>query len=512
VSRGRRIALGVAGVGVAGVAIVVGLGAVIATHGDALLAAVGRGIGRRVEAEHLSLGVRGGLGVALRGVRIADDPAFGSAEPFLVADRFDLRVRLLPLLRGRLVVDRITIDAPVVNLLRDAAGRLNVDSLGKRGEAADAPEAGDAKGGAPPLQLLALRLRNGAVRYRELANGRTLLLDDIALDAREPHFAGPVPISVRAHLATSDLRLENILSEGVLDLAAGQPGYRGTVTAGPGALGTLPFEKLSGDVAANPPLVTLERGNVRLLGGTTDGRLRLASAGPDAGFTAHVEATGLDLSQLPASRDRPRAAGKLELHADLEGPPPGGPGFREGLHGNGRFAVADGRLTGIPLGRTLRDALATFLGTEASSRLRERYPDLFGGDDLRFTKLAGSGRLAGGRIRSDDLALAAPSYEAHGAGTLGFDGHLDVTLRLAASPALTDDLVGHSRARAVLVDERGQLTVPLRIEGPLRRPRVTPDPAFAATVARGLLPSGTVGDAVGSALEQLLGGKRRGGR
>ena len=33
-----------------------------------------------------------------------------------------------------------------------------------------------------------------------------------------------------------------------------------------------------------------------------------------------------------------------------------------------------------------------------------------------------------------------------------------------------------------------------------------------ASVARGLLPSGTVGDAVGSALEQLLGGKRRGGR
>jgi uncharacterized protein involved in outer membrane biogenesis len=511
-SRGRWIALGIAGVAVAGVALLAGLGAIIATHGDTLLAAVGRGIGRRVDAERMTLGVRGGLGVALRGVRIADDPAFGSAEPFLAADRLDLRVRLLPLLRGRLVVDRITIDAPVVNLLRDASGRLNVESLGKRSEAADAPEASDAKGVGPPLQLLALRLRDGMVRYRELANGRTLLLDGIALDAREPRFAGPVPISVRAHLATSDLRVENILSEGVLDLAGGRPGYRGTVTAGPGALGSLPFEKLSGDITANPPVITLERGNVQLLGGATGGRMRLASAGPDAGLTAHVEASGLDLAQLPAPRDRPHPAGKLELHADLEGPPPGAAGFRDGLHGNGRFAVADGRLAGIPIGRTLRDALATFLGTEASGRLRERYPDLFEGDDLRFTRLSGSGRLAGGRIRSDDLALAAPSYEAHGAGTLGLDGNVDVTLRVAASSALTDDLVGHSRARAVLVDARGQLTVPLRIEGPLRHPRVTPDPAFAASVARGLLPSGTVGDAVGSALEQLLGGKRRGGR
>src|SRR5438093_1128219 len=120
----------------------------IATHGDTLLAAVGRGIGRRVDAERMTLGVRGGLGVALR----------------------------------------------------------------------------------------------------------------------EPRFAGPVPISVRAHLATSDLRVENILSEGVLDLTGGRPGYRGTVTAGPGALGTLPFEKLAGDIVVNPPLVTLERGNVRLLG------------------------------------------------------------------------------------------------------------------------------------------------------------------------------------------------------------------------------------------------------
>src|SRR4029077_10038333 len=148
-------------------------------------------------------------------------------------------------------------------------------------------------------------------------------------------------------------------------------------------------------------------------------------------------------------------------------------------------------LTGIPIGRTLRDALATVLGTAASERLRDRYPDLFEGDDLRFTKLSGSGRLAGGRVRSDDLALAAPSYEAHGVGTLGLDGNVDVTLRVAASSALTDDLVGHSRARGALVDARGQLTVPLRIEGPLRHPRVTPDPAFAASVARGLLPSGT---------------------
>src|SRR5262249_60389801 len=114
--------------------------------------------------------------------------------------------------------------------------------------------------------------------------------------------------------------------------------------AGRGARGTLPFEKLGGDIVVNPPLVPLERGNVRLLGGTTDGRMRLVSAGPDAGLTAHVEAAGLDLSQLPAPRDRPRPAGKFELHAALEGPPPRAPAFRDCLHGNGRCALPERRL------------------------------------------------------------------------------------------------------------------------------------------------------------------------
>ena len=509
VNRGRRIGLGVAGVGLAGVAILGGLAMLIAGRGDTLLAAVGRGLGRRIEAERVTLGVLGGLAVVLRGVHIADDPAFATTDPFLVAERFDLRVELLPLLRRRLVVDQITIDAPIVNLIRDATGHLNVDSLGKRGEPTHAADASEAKSAGPPLQLLALRLRNGTIRYREGAPGRTLVLEDIAVDAREPHFGGPVPVSVRARLATSDLHLENILSEGVLDLAGEQPAYRGTIAAGPGALGRLPFESLTGEIAASPPVVTLERATVHLLGGTTSGRMRLASGGTDAGLTARIEASDLDLSQLPASGNRPRPAGKLGLQVDLEGPPPGAAGFRDALRGNGRFDVADGQLASIPLGHALRDLLGTFLGAGAADRLRARYPDLFDGDNLRFSRLGGSGRLAGGRIRSDDLMLAAPSYEARGAGSLGLDGSVDVTFRLAASSALTDDILGHSRARAVLVDARGQLTVPLRVEGPLQHPQVTPEPEFAATVARALLPKGSVGEAVGSALEQLLGGKHR---
>ena len=112
-------------------------------------------------------------------------------------------------------------------------------------------------------------------------------------------------------------------------------------------------------------------------------------------------------------------------------------------------------------------------------------------------------------MHSDDLVLAGASYDAHGAGDLGLDGDADVAVRVVASPALTDDLLGRSRMRPVLVDDGGRLGIPLHVRGPLHHPRVTPEPAFAASVTRGLLGGTGLEEKAGSLVERLFGGKRR---
>src|SRR5262249_38080186 len=160
-----------------------------------------------------------------------------------------------------------------------------------------------------------------------------------------------------------------------------------------------------------------------------------------AGLVGALDGRDLDLARLPAKEGRPHAAGRLGLHAEVTGPPPGSPGFQAALAGGGRFEVADGRVQNVPLGRTIPALLTPVLRGDAATRLRQRYPDLFDGDDLRFTRLSRSGRLAAARIHSDDLVIASTSYEARGAGSLGLDGDVDLTLRLAASQALTDDLL-----------------------------------------------------------------------
>ena len=512
-SRRRRIALGLAGVVLAGGAVVAVLARVATSRADRLLAAAGRRLGYPIEAEGVRLRLLGEIGVTLSGVRVAADPAFGSGEPLLAARLVDMRLRMLPLLQRRLVIDRVVVEEPVVGLARNAAGRLNIESLGTTGAVADRPPEPRSSGaGAPTFELASLRLRHGTIRYRELATGRTLVLEEVAAETREPRLGAPMPLTLRARLAAGAVSLENIRNEGLLDLAPGHPTFRGRIDAGPGAVGGIPLLRLGGAVTASPPALALDEGTLDVLGGTVKGALRLSGGGEETGFSLRFRGADLDLAQIPMARRRPHAAGRLALEGDVAGPTPGAPTFLNELRGSGRFEINDGRLAGIALGRTVREVLGPLLGTEAMGRLGERYPDLMNGDELRFARLAGSGRLGEGRLRTEDLAVVSASYEARGTGSVGLDGSLDLTLRLIASPALTDDLLGHSRARPALVDAAGRLSVPLRVQGSLRHARVSPDPEFTAAVARRLLGGTDLGEAAGSVLQHLLGGKRRRGR
>jgi hypothetical protein len=393
-----------------------------------LLAAASRALGRDVAVADVGVSLRGGFGLGLRGVRIADDPAFGANQPFLTAERLAMRVRLWPLLHRQLVVDQVLIDTPTITVRRDAAGRLNVDSLRRPQQ----PKADEASGGGRPgraFALAMLRLRGGTIHYDDQGSGRSFDLVDIALDAHEPAIGAPMPIEMRAALRGHDLRVDGIASQGTLDVGLAHPSYQGTLRTGPGLLGPLDFGGATGKVAW------------------------------------------------------------------------------QGSEGTLTFDIAGGRCASLTLGHDVLAALGPLVSPAQADRLRTRYPELFADDGLRFERLAGSARIRAGHLHTDDLVVAGQSFELDGGGDVSADGTLALAVRLAASPALTTDLVGKSgTARALLVDERGRLVVPLRITGPARRPAVSPAPEFVASVTRGLVPR-DLGGAAGSLLERLL--KRR---
>jgi AsmA protein len=125
------------------------------------------------------------------------------------------------------------------------------------------------------------------------------------------------------------------------------------------------------------------------------------------------------------------------------------------LNGQARFALRDGTVAGVDLGRALAAA------HQAAGK---------GGDSgTRFQELSGSADIDNGRLRSDDLRLQSDLA------TLAGKGHLDLA-EARVDYRLTAD-IGPGAAGAI--KELRGLQVPVRITGPAASPRVRVDLAEA---------------------------------
>jgi hypothetical protein len=85
-------------------------------------------LGRPVRLSSVELRLLPRPGFVLSDLTVEEDPAFGS-EPVLHASTVTASIRLFSLWRGRLALDRISVDEASVNLIRSPEGRWNIDSL-----------------------------------------------------------------------------------------------------------------------------------------------------------------------------------------------------------------------------------------------------------------------------------------------------------------------------------------------------------------------------------------------
>ncbi len=139
-------------------------------------------IGRQVRFKDISLGFRG---LSLEGLRVSDDPAFvrDKLSDFASLDQLVLKLRLLPLLHGRLVIPEIVLRDPLIVVHRNAAGKFNFSSLGRHsddsgdsgGSGGEDAKSRDSEAGMG-LKILAEKLR--------LQNARVVFVDEAGATGR----------------------------------------------------------------------------------------------------------------------------------------------------------------------------------------------------------------------------------------------------------------------------------------------------------------------------------------
>ncbi|HKZ73015.1 MAG TPA: AsmA family protein [Steroidobacteraceae bacterium] len=109
------------------------------------------------------------------------------APPLLAWDGARIGVRAWPLVRGRLVVDRVRFDGLRVHLRAAADGRTNWQSFGaQRG-------AGGSRAMLIP-ENAGLQIRDGALEYVDERTGRKVAIRDWDLDVGAYHSGEPVPV------------------------------------------------------------------------------------------------------------------------------------------------------------------------------------------------------------------------------------------------------------------------------------------------------------------------------
>lgn len=172
-------------------------------------------LGRAVDFTEIRLTLWPRLGARLSGVTVMDDPAF-LAAPFALLSALDIGVQLRPLLSGRIVVDEIALRDPVITIVKNAQGLLNVSTLGAAGSPPSATVDGPASpsgSSGNPLRLLALlavdrvSLAGGRLTYRDLSS-RTpteYTLQDLHIVLQQVHLGATPSLTLRTVLQPYDL-------------------------------------------------------------------------------------------------------------------------------------------------------------------------------------------------------------------------------------------------------------------------------------------------------------------
>jgi uncharacterized protein YhdP len=466
--------------------------------------AAGHALGRPVKFSGLSISALPLPTVRLRGLQVAEDPAFGSV-PFMTVAEGRMRIRLRSLFQGRVDLANLRLDEPRIHVVEDAAGRLNISTLGGSGgpSPASPPRVGKGRPAAPPataVPLTRIRIVNGAIDY-DKPGGRftverinaTLTQSGGALraagDAQGP---GGLKLTIADAAVTlspgrpvGDAQMKATIDVESRDVSAAAAAFGArTGVSGPlkgrlelagtmnriTASGTLGFDRLTlsrrdprcrdtrprtlalADVRmpllyASPQLES-QPVQAKVAKGTATFRLTVALRPPRVATLRDITVKGMQLEPVLADYlcQRNAVTGPLDLtgEASLHLP-----GMLPTMTGSGRLSVGPGRVVGPDLPIALSRALAL---TDLASRTLDPKKARPGpGSPLSFDSITASYTITDGVVRTDDLVYVARDIRVTGAGTYALADE-----RTAMDVTVTQ---GSNRVKARLTGAAGSLTI-----------------------------------------------------
>jgi uncharacterized protein involved in outer membrane biogenesis len=351
----------------------------------------------------------------------------GLTGELLRADALIVRPRLLPLLRRRLEIKELRLDGPAITLIRNDRGEWSFERLVSRPAPGPSPPTGGAPGGAespapvpvaPALDVVVprLALSRGTLAVTREHKGALVGASGIEVTTSLSRVGGA--LAGRGELAVESLRVAERVEVSAL---------------------TAPIRFSGGELTLSPLRGQLAEGEL-------GGQVTVTLAGATR-YTVAIDLKNARSEALMAALGGRSMSGRLQAQARLAG-------TAEGLTGQGRAEIRDGRLYGFPV-----------LGAVAAAL------DLPHLRDLRFQEGAIDFTLAGDVLRTPVVRFVSGDVRILGKG--------EVQLRTGELAHEFTLLVPQATIRRAPKEMRTAFTdrgdglagVDFRVWGPYRSPR-----------------------------------------
>ncbi|HEY6419152.1 MAG TPA: AsmA-like C-terminal domain-containing protein [Candidatus Binataceae bacterium] len=286
----------------------------------------------------------------------------------------------------------------------------------------------------------------------------------------------------------ADEQLTQLTTTGSVAMMPQGPNVDTVAFSPAGSLANVTYRNLSAEASLRGHQATIKKLKVGAFGGTI---LATGNAGLDADglFNAAIDAANIDLQQALESQKSKAAGmirGSLNAVVNVAGSNAGSfDQIKPTLKGNGRLAVANGKLVGV---NVASDALKKVnnipaVGTLVPASVVQNHPELFGNPDTDIQEASLTFQLQGPRVTTHDLLVKTVDYSLLGDGWFDMDKNVDLAARILLSKQLSQEIIAQNDKVMFVSNRDGQVDIPLRVQGALPKPKVLPDVAQLAQTA-----------------------------
>ena len=456
-------------------------------------------LNRKVQLQDIRLTIWPRIGARVAGFVILDDPAFG-ATPFTSLTSLEIGVKLGPLLSGKVEVEEITLRDPVITVIKNKSGVLNVSTIGRTGvQIPETPSRAPIPSTDGPLKILALlavdrvSIAGGKLTYRDLSAAKPteyvlqdmeLLLQSVRLGQTPSlHVAMLVqplnmpvtvdgtfgPLKETADIDAINLRLR--LGKTEFTITGKTAGQNATVNVSSPLINTanlpmaLPLTKpvditdvkMTAEVKGQE--ARLNNLSFQLFNGQVKGQGTVIAGSDAPPFKSTMTIQGLQLGPAleAVATTQVSISGTAGADLALQGRGFSMPDLTTSLEGTSHVAVKDGKIEGVNL---LQEAVSILNVAGISLDIAKA---------TAFSTIETDLAIKQGIINVQRLLMDSHDFQATGGGTIGFDQTLNLTMNLNLSQDLSQKIASASPV-AKLAMKEGRLSLPLIITGTVQAP------------------------------------------